>query len=309
MRKFLTRDDLIDPVRAAFGSDRRPRDVTRLQGGTSKGVYRITLDDGSTTMAYRWHPEESFWPARSGPDNGPFGADVGRAAFVERNRLLTGLGVRVPKLIHVASSTDLALVEDLPGGTLEALLERDVAQGHAALEHLASMLRIMHSHTATVSVSEPPPEQFITERGRRSLAVAAARVPRIAAVQDRLAEELSARSAAVTPRGHTGLIHGELGPDHVLLDSTGGPALIDIEATMFFDVEWEHAFLELRFGDCYPLLRTVPLDPARMQLSRLVQYLSLVAGPLTLLDGDFPNREGMLDIVAWNTERVLASLT
>ena len=307
MRKFLTRDDLIDPVRAAFGSDRRPRDVTRLQGGTSKGVYRITLDDGSTTMAYRWHPEESFWPARSGPDNGPFGAEVGRAAFVERNRLLTGLGVRVPKLIHVAESADLALVEDLSGGTLEALLERDVAQGDAALERLASMLRVMHSQTA--SVSGPPPEQHITERGRRSLAEAAARVPRIAAVQDRLAEELSARSAAVTPRGDTGLIHGELGPDHVLLDSAGEPALIDIEATMFFDVEWEHAFLELRFGERYPLLRTVPLDPARMQLSRLVQYLSLVAGPLTLLDGDFPNREGMLDIVAWNTERVLASLT
>ena len=77
---------------------------------------------------------------------------------------------------------------------------------------------------------------------------------------------------------------------------------------MFFDVEWEHAFLELRFGPLYPLLRTVPLDPARMQLSRLVQYLSLVAGPLLLLDGDFPHRDLMLDIAAWNTERVLACL-
>ena len=304
MRNFLSSDDLIDPVRAAFGSDRRPRSVTRLEGGTTKGVYRVMLDDGTTTLAYRWHPDENFWPAQTVLNVGPFVADAGRASFVERNRLLTGLGVRVPKLCYAPESGDLALVEDLPGGTLEALLERDPAAGHAAMERLASMLRIMHSHT----VPGPPSEGFITERGRRSLVEAAARVPRIAAVQDRLEYELSARAAAVTPRPANGLIHGEIGPDHVLIDEAGEPALIDIEATMHFDVEWEHAFLELRFGPLYPMLRTVPLDPARMQLSRLVQYLSLVAGPLLLLDGDFPRRDFMQEIAAWNTERVLSCL-
>jgi hypothetical protein len=280
--------------------------VTRLEGGSTKGVYRVTLDDGSTTLAYRWHADENFWPAQSVLDIGPFVPDAGRASFVERHKQLTGLGVRVPKLVYLDESTDLALVEDLRGGTLEALLARDAAKGRGALDRLASMLRRMHSDTATVS--GPSSEEFITERGRRSLAEAAARVPRIAAVQNRLAYELSARSAAVTPRPANGLIHGELGPDHVLLDDAGEPVLIDIEATMHFDVEWEHSFLELRFGDFYPLLHTVELDPARLQLSRLVQYLSLVAGPLLLLDGDFPHREGMLDIAEGNTTRVLACL-
>ncbi len=69
-----------------------------------------------------------------------------------------------------------------------------------------------------------------------------------------------------------------------MVDDAGTPVLIDIEGTMVFDVEWEHAFLELRFGPLYPLLRTVPLDEARMRLYRLVQHLSLVAGPLLLID-------------------------
>jgi hypothetical protein len=307
VRNFLSRADVVDPVRAAFGSDRRPREVIRLEGGSTKGVYRVTLDDGSTTLAYRWHADENFWPAQSVLDLGPFVPDAGRAAFVEQHQKLTGLGVRVPKLVYLDEPADLALVEDLRGGTLEALLARDAARGRGVLSRLASMLRRMHSDTATGS--GPSTEEFITERGRRSLAEAAARVPRIAAMQDRLAYELSARSAAVMPRQANGLIHGELGPDHVLLDDAGDPVLIDIEATTHFDVEWEHAFLELRFGEFYPLLHTVELDPARLQLSRLVQYLSLVAGPLLLLDGDFPHREFMLDIAAANTERVLACLS
>jgi hypothetical protein len=51
-------------------------------------------------------------------------------------------------------------------------------------------------------------------------------------------------------------LHGELGPDHVLIDDRGQPALIDIEGLMFFDIEWEHAYLQLRFGDHYQRLST-----------------------------------------------------
>ena len=72
---------------------------------------------------------------------------------------------------------------------------------------------------------------------------------------------------------------------------------------MFFDVEWEHVFLELRFGPHY---RPFPgLDPARMSLYRLAQHLSLVEGPLQLLDGDFPHRGAMREIAEHNVERVL----
>jgi hypothetical protein len=35
-------------------------------------------------------------------------------------------------------------------------------------------------------------------------------------------------------------------------------------------------------------------------------HLSLVAGPLRLLDGDYPHREPMLRIAEYNTQQVLA---
>lgn len=103
-----------------------------------------------------------------------------------------------------------------------------------------------------------------------------------------------------------GLIHGELGPDHVLVDGDGGPVLIDIEGLMFFDVEWEHVFLRLRFGAHYHLLAVDGLDERRMRFYQLAHHLSLVAGPLRLLDGDFPDRAFMQGIATHHTERVLS---
>ncbi len=84
--------------------------------------------------------------------------------------------------------------------------------------------------------------------------------------------------------------------------------LIDIEGAMFFDIEWEHVFLELRLGDDYRHFRNSGLDGDRMQLYRLAMYLSLVAGPLRLLDGDFPHRAATLDIVEQNVARTLGQL-
>ncbi len=69
-RKFVTPDDLADLIRAHVGSDRRVVDVERFTTGSKKGVYRLTLDDGSTIVLYVWHPDENFWPLPPRSDPG-----------------------------------------------------------------------------------------------------------------------------------------------------------------------------------------------------------------------------------------------
>lgn len=71
-------------------------------------------------------------------------------------------------------------------------------------------------------------------------------------------------ASQVRPRREHRLIHGELGPEHLLLDRDGAPVIIDIEGLMFFDVEWEHVFLKIRFGEQYQLLQRAGLDERRM---------------------------------------------
>ncbi len=298
----------VNRFEAALG--RRVGTVTRLWGGSKKGVYRLGLDDGSTVIGYLWSGAENYWPARPQAPGDPFADASGPELFAANHALLEALGVRTPRVFHV--DDDLAIVEDIPGGTLESLLHNDPDAARSVVERLAGILPVLHGHRAEhpgkpiAPIPGAVPERVVLDRALRDLDEAASRVERIAAVRPRTAGQLRSLAAAVAPRWPYALIHGELGPDHILVDADGEPVLIDIEGLMYFDVEWEHAFLELRFGPAYPLLRVPGLDRDRLRLYRLALHLSLVAGPLRLLDGAFPDRDAMVAIAEYNVGRVLA---
>ncbi|MFD5541409.1 phosphotransferase family protein, partial [Streptomyces sp. NPDC127079] len=151
-------------------------------------------------------------------------------------------------------------------------------------------------------------EQVVADRAVHDIAELAERDPRVRAARRALTERIRELYDAVEPRDHASLVHGELGPDHVLVTEEGDPALIDIEGLMYFDAEWEHVFLHLRFGPAYDVLRTAELDEDRLRLYRLAMHLNLVAGPLRLLDGDFPEREQMRAIAESNLGQALSLL-
>ncbi|MFD4639113.1 phosphotransferase [Lentzea sp. NPDC058436] len=290
--------DLADVARSAYG--RELRDVARLRGGSKKGVYRLMLDDGTTGIAYVWRASEDYWPEH---DEDPlFGHASGRDLFLTAHTALSEAGACVPRL--VLADADVVVVEDLGGEFLEKAFDAD------ALERLWDDLAAVHRHTsprygrpnALRPLDAPPVPDVVLHRALGHLETCRARVPRIAAERDRLEAQLRERHAAVEPRTTYALIHGELGPDHVLV-TDGRPVLIDIEGVMFFDVEWEHVFLELRFGSHHR--PATGLDQARMSFYRLAQHLSLVEGPLRLLDGGFPHRDAMTAIAEHNIGRVL----
>ncbi|MFE1884567.1 phosphotransferase, partial [Streptomyces diastatochromogenes] len=212
---------------------------------------------------------------------------------------------------------DLAIVEDIPGENLEKLLARDPSAAAPVLDRLGEVLEAMRGHRASgygkVAVVDAGGtsrgtscEGVVLDRALRDLAEAASRDPRIAGARDRLEERLTDLAAAVRPRAEYGVVHGELGPDHVLVDAGGNPVAIDIEGSMYFDVEWEHVFLRIRLHDAYRPLAVDGLDEDRLALYTLAQRLSLTAGPLRLLDGDFPHRAAMADIAEYNLEQALA---
>lgn len=130
----------------------------------------------------------------------------------------------------------------------------------------------------------------------------------MAIARAQLEEKIRELAGVVRQRSKYRLIHGELGPDHVPVDERGDPVIIDIEGVMFFEIEWEHVFLQPRFGEHYRWLHTNDLDEQRLQFYALAMHLSLVAGPLRLLDGDFPDREAMTGIAEYNLQRALAFL-
>ncbi|MYQ47657.1 phosphotransferase [Streptomyces sp. SID4985] len=332
MRELTTTVNLPELLREALGTRAEIVGVERLRGGSKKGVYRVRLDGAgpAAVIVYRWAPEENFWPdADDEPPTDPLTPTTGLTPYLAAHHALREAGVRTPDLLYATEldatgtntatgtrTADLAVVEDLPGGTLESLLLHDPTRAATPLAELARALDHMRHaqapHYGSVGHPYPfsaaPAEQLVLDRALRDLTEAAARDATIHPAHDRLAARLHDLRSHVHPRTAYGLVHGELGPDHVLLDADGHPVLIDIEGLLHFDVEWEHTFLRLRFGEHYTHLARPDLDPDRLALYALAQHLSLVAGPLRLLDGDFPDREAMLGIAAHNARAALATL-
>ncbi|MFF8970537.1 phosphotransferase family protein [Streptomyces sp. NPDC014995] len=320
-RTALTRDALAPLVRAAAGPHRALAAVVRLRGGSKKGVYRLHFDDDTTAVAYVWSADEDYWDAGPSDLRDPFSHGTGLGLFTAAHDRLTAVGVRTPRLLyaddtHTHLPAETAVVEDLTGGSLEAALKRDPDAGRASLEQLAEQLTALHAHrgpafgkVALVDNGGVPSdrscEQRVIDGALRDIAATVVRDARIADAREELEAAVQEMGAAVRPRSRHALIHGELGPDHVLLDADGRPALIDIEGLMYFDVEWEHVFLELRFHEAYDALRVPGLDEDRLRLYRLAMRLSLVAGPLRLLDGDFPEPGPMRAIAEHNLRRAL----
>ncbi|GAA3785922.1 phosphotransferase family protein [Streptomyces chiangmaiensis] len=321
--RAVTREQLAGAARAALGGGRRLEAVERIAGGSKKGVYRLVMDDATTAIAYLWDDAENYWPAAEGDDDltDPFSPGLGLDLFEAAHARLDALGVRVPAIRLVDRDgahcpADLAIVEDLPGESLEELLARDRRAAAPVMARLAESLEAMQSHRAPaygkVAVVDgggtsrgTSCEGVVLDRALRDLAEAASRDPRIAGARDRLEERLLGLAAAVRPRAERAVVHGELGPDHVLVDADGNPVVIDIEGLMYFDVEWEHVFLQIRLHDAYQPLRVAGLDEDRLALYMLAQRLSLTAGPLRLLDGYFPDRAFMAGIAEYNLKQAL----
>lgn len=322
----VTAEDLAAVARAALGSDRKIKGVTRLAGGSAKGVYRLTMNDHSTVIAYRWEASENYWPQAANENDvaDPFSPGNGIGLFAAARSRLASLGLRVPEIYlldrdRAYHPADIAIVEDFPGENLLARWERDPVAAEPTLARLREGLAAMRGYRGAgpgkVSFIDaggtprwPTCEEAVLALGLRCVAEAQ-RDRRIADHGERLRDRLHNLAATVRPRAEYSVVHGELGFDHVLVDADGSPVIIDIEDLMYFDAEWEHVYLQVRLGRDWA--RTVgadDLDEDRLALYMLAQRLFLVAGPMRLLAGDFPDRAFMRGIIERNLNEALALL-
>jgi hypothetical protein len=279
-----------------------------VSGGTDKQVVRVHLADGGSVISYLWPATRPALPTsrsellflpRSTAD-----------AFEHAHTLLASLGVRLPRLLLVDRSVRwvegaVAVVEDVGRRDVASVLHDRAELPPSALTSLARILRRLHSavrdHCGHL-LADPRPDlhdawDVVRERAASDLDEAAARDPRVRAAVNTLSDTVTSTAAAIVPRREFRLVHGELGPEHVLLDEQGQPVLIDVEGATYLDPEWEHAWLRIRYGAHYEQLRVPGLDPHRLRLATLAQHLSYVVGPLRLLEErDDVDRAALTDI-------------
>ncbi|MFD7709312.1 phosphotransferase [Streptomyces sp. NPDC059786] len=325
-RAFADAGTLTPVIREIHGTDRRIASVDRLLNGSKKGVHRVTLDDATSTIVYVWSADDDYWggllPEGHHDPSNPFAHASGIDFFEGATRRLAVVGARSPRLLLADRSQnlypdDIAVVEDVRGGTLEALLERDPDAGRRTLARLSEMLRSMHSYRAPAfgrvawidgggARPDMTCEQAYLERTLVNIATAVSRDARAADGAAVLEEKLRILHAALEPRADFGVVHGELCAEHTLVGPDGEPVVIDIEGLMYTDIEVEHCWMRMRFGPYYEALRNPDLDPRRVEFYQYVMHLDLVGGPLRIAEGDFPNRDWMLGVADFHLRKALA---
>jgi hypothetical protein len=296
----------LGPVVTLPDGPHRVAAVDDLAGGTSKGVRRVRFVDGGSVVVYTWAPGEDRWQGTSDAgDEEPFIPVPGPGPLLTATALLERARVRVPRvLLHDADS---AVVEDVTGPRLVDVLATVPEPVLAGLAGILGRLRSVESDRCgrPGAPLDGPFAAAVHARALQHLAFAAARVPAIGGLAGPLRRTLGHLLGAVRERPGYSLVHGELGPEHVIV-ANGEPVLIDVEGLMFADPEWEHAYLRMRLDDRYAALDPGDLDPARLELYSLALHLSLVAGPLRLAGEPGELGAFMRGIAAHHTGQVLA---
>ena len=234
---MLTTDDLSGVARAAFGS-RRLAAVSRLRGGSKKGAYRLFLEDDATAIAYVWAESENYWPGHAAytPADAyadPFSDASGLALFSAAQLELDAAGVRTPRVYLADESgryypADVAVVEDVPGDSLKFLLDHE-PRAARVVSQLAGMLNAMHARLSPCygkvvfvrnggATADRSSERVVLDRAHADLSEAASRDERIGRYRTQFSALLDELAAQVSPRAEYRLIHGELGPEHLLVD-------------------------------------------------------------------------------------------
>lgn len=303
----LDLNDLQQYVKETFGAGYVVNHVENRHGGAQKVVYKVACTNHFSCMLYVWDLSMNYFQQEieAGQVNQlTYGCDLfeSNQAFLHRH------GIRTPQVFYLNKERerypfDFALVEYIDGLDATHYLDAEASVQEKVFGRLGTMLTQMHrlerETFGTVNDNSGSAEKCHTlelENAKQQLAYAANHISAFQSNQMKLYNKLDELEAAIEPRARYSFIHGELGPDHVLVNDELQPYLIDIEGSQYYDLEYEHSFLAFRFGDAYCYLNNARLDRSRMLFYKLYHHLSCTSGGLKLLHRGFPNR-GLAEMI------------
>jgi hypothetical protein len=304
-------------VGKVFGTSYLVQNVTKMHGGAQKVVYKVGCTNGFSCALYVWDLNMNYFQEEI--ENNSINAQCSDSDLFEiNNRYLIEHSIRTPALYDLNKERtqypfDYALVEYVVGQEAEVYFQHsdDEVKDHV-FQQLGDMITCMHANERISYGKANHNENNMgqchlpqLENAKQQLSYASRYIDSIRENHCKLLDRLYELESRIEPRNRYGFIHGELGPNHVLVTENLEPYLIDIEGAQFFDIEYEHSFLEFRFGDFYRYLKNDNLDRSRMLFYQLYHHISLIAGGLKLLHRGFPDQQTARDIVDYNLKSAL----
>lgn len=314
----MTRTDLQSYIKEVFGAGYIVSNVTQMQGGAQKVVYKVDCDNGFTCVLYVWDLALNYFQKEIENEDlhsRSYGGDL----FEQNNKLLTEIGIPTPALYDLNRERsrypfDYALVEYVEGKKLDAYINQtDKEANYELFQQVGNMVGKMHANERDIfgKVNEIRNDikqchELQMQKSKADLRYISQYIDNFKINHNKLLEKLQELESRITYRNRYGFTHGELGPDHFIVNNKLVPYVIDIEGAEFFDIEYEHSFLRIRFGDHYHFFDNDTLDPYRMLFYQYYHHISLTAGFLKLLHRGFPNQQFAESVIKHQSENALS---
>jgi hypothetical protein len=307
-------------LKKIFGSRVQIQNRVALTGGARKKVVRLQLSDGVPDLVLLfWQNEHDYFEERDNPDSDR--SDRAAPLLYQANtKLLHIAGVHVPKIYGFDASYQqvpyaYALVEYVEAVPFNEWKTRPAQMSvqelfsriSACLNRMHCLSRDRYGNLLDSSLSSIPCHQLAFQEACRGLEGLVEWVESVQKGELIVRQKLEELYHAVQPRQHYCFIHDELGPDeHLLIDRNNQIVLIDVDGCHYFDLEREHAYLKLRFGEDYRYLHRDDLDEERMRFYTYCIHISAAYGHYLLYQKGYPEPEMLRGIYEHNIQKFLS---
>lgn len=293
-------------AREVFGEDCKLASLERLLGDAQKHTWLAKCTNNFSFVIYQWSGSATYFDY----DQADAVFRSSSAGLFElNNRLFREAGALTPKLYYMDRSRqeqdcEYCFVEYIDGADMDYILAHEPERLDRVIEGLTVSVNRLHKIKSNRIGQEgrlqdegfdvlPLCLKSIAENSEYLQSHDAERKEFFIKVEARaksLAEILPAWSSYT-------FIHGELGPNHVMVDKDDTAYLIDIEGAKYCDVEEENSFLNFRFER---RLKGVsdPVDADRMLFYHVFHCFGNLRGAIELKQKgyyDMADLQGMIN--------------
>jgi aminoglycoside phosphotransferase (APT) family kinase protein len=318
----VDRAELQALLHETFGSECRLEGIETFKGGARKQVYVLDLVvPEMRCVLYIWQDLNHYFAEREAFETAHSDAEA-PGLFQANAVFLQDLGVDVPRVYRFGElkvGHAFALVEYIGAKNLTAFLETASAEFRdATFRRVGQMLRTINDQQRDypgtvldrVAPSTDLPHQVALERALLEARVTASHHASVAEHLPRIEARLYSMVTALKPKTSYRLVHGELGPEHILIRQTNhAPCFIDVDGVHFDDLESEHALLSFRFeqDNAYQTyFQRDDLEENRMRFYRFALHVSYVYAGSQFVAKNYHDLEWAQNMFDYNLEQVLA---
>lgn len=296
-----------EKARQVFGETFYLKQITRVLGGAQKHTYLVESQHRFNFIMYIWDQSTSYFSA---DEQTKVFTSSSAELFELNNRMMHKHEVLTPTLYFMDRSRneqkfEYAFVEYIDGSDMDTIIESQPERLTKVMASLKRSIDNLHKiegdHVGQLHQFQPLEFQVIGHAyhcAMKNITFLNGMKNENGEFYLKLSEYLFQLSNNCPKRKVYTFIHGELGPNHVMVDKEDHAYLIDIEGAKYCDLEEELSFLKIRFGDATKYLMQ-DINSDRMEFYHICHCLGNLAGAMQLKQKGYYDMEDVNGMITY----------